>query len=136
MAGEITDAVNGLRDRLRTIDGLKVYVGAPGAKAEYPNALIDLESIEYGLAVGGDSIEVELAVILSVRSGQPTRSWEELAEYLSPAGTKSIYKAITDSKTLGGAVDQIKVDAASDIERDPDNPAVYRATWSLVWVKS
>lgn len=101
---------DGLKTRLQTISGLRVYDIIPD-KVTPPSAIVGQLDFTYDIdnARGLDLATCDIYVIvqrLDARSGQ-----NKLDEYLS-SGSKSIKTAIEGDRTLGGAVNTLRVTSA------------------------
>ena len=114
MADELKDLKDGLKTRLETISGLRVYDQPPSSPNEFPCAVIVTGDVDYQLAFAGNTFGVELLVhILLAQAAQPLKAWEDLDNYLNPVGTKSIRATVEGDQTLGGAADWAKVVSAA-----------------------
>lgn len=101
---------DGLKTRLQTISGLRVYDIIPD-KVTPPSAIVGQLDFTFDIdnARGLDQATCDIYVIvqrLDARSGQ-----NKLDEYLS-SGSKSIKAAIEGDRTLGGAVNTLRVTSA------------------------
>lgn len=101
---------DGLKTRLQTISGLRVYDIIPD-KVTPPSAIVGQLDFTFDIdnARGLDQASCDIYVIvqrLDARSGQ-----NKLDEYLS-SGSKSIKAAIEGDRTLGGAVNTLRVTSA------------------------
>lgn len=102
---------DGLKTNLQEIEGLRVYDLVPDVIVP-PCAIIGQLDLVFDLnnARGLDSASVDVMVIVqrfSERTGQ-----DKLDKYLSGSGDYSIKAAIESDRTLGGAVDTLRVTAA------------------------
>jgi len=102
---------DGLKTRLQTISGLRAYdlipdtVTPPAAVVGQLDFTFDIDN-----ARGLDQAQVDVLVIVqrfSERSGQ-----DLLDTYLAGSGASSIKAAIEGDRTLGGAVNTLRVTAA------------------------
>ena len=101
---------DGLKTRLQTISGLRVYDIIPD-KVTPPSAIVGQLDFTFDIdnARGLDQATCDIYVIvqrLDARSGQ-----NKLDEYLS-SGSKSIKTAIEGDRTLVGAVNTLRVTSA------------------------
>jgi hypothetical protein len=101
---------DGIKTRLQTISGLRVYDVIPD-KVTPPSAIVGQLDFTFDIdnARGLDQASLDVYVIvqrLDARSGQ-----NKLDEYLS-SGSKSIKTAIEGDRTLGGAVNTLRVTSA------------------------
>jgi hypothetical protein len=102
---------DGLKANLQSIEGLRVYDLVPDVIVP-PSAIIGQLDLTFDLdnARGLDAANVDVMVIVqrfSERTGQ-----DKLDKYLSGSGDYSIKAAIESDRTLGGAVDTLRVTAA------------------------
>jgi hypothetical protein len=101
----------GLKLNLEEISGLRVYDFVPDVVVP-PCAIIGQLDLTFDTnnARGLDTANIDVMVIVqrfSERSGQ-----EQLDKYLSGSGDHSVKAAIEADRTLGGAVDTLRVTAA------------------------
>lgn len=99
---------DGLKTRLQTISGLRVFDLVPDVVTP-PSAIVGQLDFTFDLnnARGLDQANCDIFVIvqrLSERAGQ-----DKLDSYLSGSGIYSIKEAIEGDKTLGGAVNTLRV---------------------------
>jgi hypothetical protein len=102
---------DGLKTRLQTIAGLRVFDLVPDVVTP-PSAIVGQLDFTFDLnnARGLDQANCDIFVIvqrLSERAGQ-----DKLDSYLSGSGIYSIKEAIEGDKTLGGAVNTLRVISA------------------------
>lgn len=102
---------DGLKKNLQEIDGLRVYDLVPD-NPQPPSAIIGQLDLTFDLnnARGLDQANIDVLVIVqrfSERTGQ-----EKLDKFLSGSGDYSIKTAIESDKTLGGAVNTLRVTSA------------------------
>ncbi len=109
MADEIKDAKDGLKTRLETISGLKVYDHLPGSINEFPAAVIAFDgrdtvhTSELGLA-GSSFVGFFTATVL-IGKADDLEGSDELDKYCAPLGTESIEAASDGDTTWGSNVD-------------------------------
>lgn len=106
----VSSVRDGLKTRLQTITGLRVYDVIPD-KVTPPCAIVGQLDFTYDIdnARGLDQASLDVYVIvqrLDARSGQ-----NKLDEYLG-SGSKSIKSAIEGDRTLGGVVNTLRVTSA------------------------
>lgn len=104
---------DGLKARLDTIAGLRVYDTAPG-QVEPPCAVIWVDQVVYATTMGGRSHEVILAVLLLVSAAVERVAQDALDGYMSFDGASSIYAAVEADPDLGGLVDACQVIAVPE----------------------
>jgi hypothetical protein len=102
---------DGLKTQLQAIEGLRVYDLIPDVVTP-PCAVVGQLDFTFDInnARGLDQAQVDVFVIVqrfSERAGQ-----DKLDAYLSGSGTSSIKTAIETDRTLGGAVDTLRVTGA------------------------
>ena len=102
---------DGLKTRLQTIAGLRVFDLVPDVVTP-PSAIVGQLDFTFDLnnARGLDQANCDIFVIvqrLSERAGQ-----DKLDSYLSGSGIYSIKEAIEGDRTLGGAVNTLRVISA------------------------
>jgi hypothetical protein len=102
---------DGLKTRLQTISGLRAYDLIPDTVVP-PAAVVGQLDFTFDIdnARGLDQAQVDVLVIVqrfSERTGQ-----DKLDAYLAGSGASSIKAAIEGDKTLGGAVNTLRVTGA------------------------
>lgn len=102
---------DGLKTQLQAIEGLRVYDLIPDVVTP-PCAIVGQLDFTFDInnARGLDQAQCDVFVIVqrfSERAGQ-----DKLDAYLSGSGTSSIKAAIESDRTLGGAVDTLRVTGA------------------------
>lgn len=102
---------DGLKTQLQAIEGLRVYDLIPDVVTP-PCAVVGQLDFTFDInnARGLDQAQCDVFVIVqrfSERAGQ-----DKLDAYLSGSGTSSIKTAIESDRTLGGAVDTLRVTGA------------------------
>jgi len=106
-----SQARDGLKTQLQAIEGLRVYDLIPDVVTP-PCAIVGQLDFTFDInnARGLDQAQCDVFVIVqrfSERAGQ-----DKLDAYLSGSGTSSIKAAIESDRTLGGAVDTLRVTGA------------------------
>jgi hypothetical protein len=107
---------DGLKTRLDTIDGLRVYKYLPD-DAGYPAALISRNPIiNYGESLGyGSTLHATFRIILLVPANVD-RQQLDLYPFLELTGTQSIPALIDADHTLGGLAADARVVEADDVD--------------------
>lgn len=115
----LSDVRTGIKTRLETIAGLRVYDYPQEDLLEYPCVVLEVTGpISYDLTLGGDGFRSVIVATLFVQRGTDKEGWEELDEFRSPTGAKSIKAAIRGDRTLGGKVDTSDVRLSDQVTRD------------------
>lgn len=102
----------GLKTRLETISGLRVFDYRPGSISP-PTAVAARQTTSYDVTLDGLEDHV-FAVTVYVQVGDDRTAQDSIDDYLSPTGTKSVVAAIHGDDTLGGVVDYARVTQAVD----------------------
>lgn len=98
-----------LATTLKRVQGLSVSTYATGT-IKPPHAIVGVPAVlDYERAAAGARLDVEIVVTLYTSTAFDEIGSLRLAEYATPTGAKSIFAAIREDRTLGGAVEQIKV---------------------------
>lgn len=135
MADEIKNARAGLKTRLETIAGLRVYAYAPDNVLEFPAAVIaEVAELDDDMTMTGGDIEAVFRLQLYVRSADTEQAQADLDAYLDPAGSKSIRAAIEGDSTLDGQVDWARREGLEETERI--DVGLVRADVLVRWYKS
>ena len=120
----VTQIKEGLQTRLATISGLRSYVQQPDNN-NAPFAWPMLESITYNGAMGGGLIIHTFTVSVVVGRASERTAQNALDGYLSYAGATSVRAAIEGDRTLGGVVQNLIVESASNISTLDANDTTY-----------
>jgi len=105
------DLRKGLKDRLATISGLRVYATMP-ASPQTPAAAVIPRAKRIQTFDGG--CYYDFAVWLYVNPQDLNRAQTQIDEYLSEDGPNSVAEAIEAEPTLGGVADSTSVTGWSD----------------------
>lgn len=98
-----------LRATLSDVDGLSVSL-SPTGTIKPPHAIVGVPTIlDYRKAVAGARVDLEVSVILLTSSAFDETGALRLAEYSTPSGNRSIFRAVESNKTLGGVVEQAMI---------------------------
>jgi hypothetical protein len=120
----VTQIKEGLQARLATISGLRAYVQQPDNN-NAPFAWPMLESITYNGAMGGGLIIHTFTVSVVVGRASERTAQNALDGYLSYEGATSVRAAIEGDRTLGGVVQNLIVESASNISTLDANDTTY-----------
>jgi hypothetical protein len=120
----VTQIKEGLQARLATISGLRAYVQQPDNN-NAPFAWPMLESITYNGAMGGGLIIHTFSVSVVVGRASERTAQNALDGYLSYEGATSVRAAIEGDRTLGGVVQNLIVESASNISTLDANDTTY-----------
>lgn len=135
-AESLTDIRDGLKTRLQTIAGLRVYSSQVDSINEFPCAVLILDRLDYVITVEGFSFEGTWRVLVLVDSAVRQDAYELLDEYLDPSGTRSIEAAVYGDSTLGGFVDGVVVRRAGSVGILPEiSPTVLGATFYVEFLR-
>lgn len=126
MAATISEAAAGIRDRLATINGLRVHEYIPDT-INPPMAIVGLDQVDYhGSFGGGDPVYTFTVTVIVARVSERTAQ-TKLDAYASWSGTSSIRAAIEADKTLNGVVSTLNVPTAGNIQAIQSNEVTYLA---------
>ena len=99
----------GLKTRLETISGLRVFERPPDSINQLPTAFILPLSGNYNYAMNtGIEYNFEITVLVS-RAADVADAQTNIDPYIDRSGTKSIYAAVDGDPTLGGACSNCRV---------------------------
>lgn len=118
MAFDLGAIRDGVKDRLATISGLRVYDVIPDRDLAVPAAVVQPVRISYQQAFKRGPVDARLRVTILTSAGSDRTGQDQLDAYLS-AGTgesSSIVDAIEADPTLGGAADNAAVDPDFEID--------------------
>lgn len=106
MSGTPKEIYRGIRDKLKTIDGLNAYDYAPGS-SEWPGAFVLLPEVEHE-GLGDDWISLRFDIVVLV-SAVIDEKQLDLMEYQAHTGARSIPALFRSDPTLGGLVGDVRV---------------------------
>ena len=129
----VSQIKTGLAANLATVSGLRAYAYQPD-NVNTPFAWPLLDSIQYNGAMGGGLITHKFTVSVVVGRSAERTAQTLLDGYLSYAGAISIRQAIESDRTLGGVVQDLIVESASNISTLEANDAIYLAIDFMVTV--
>jgi hypothetical protein len=125
-ATTVSQIKTGLAANLATVSGLRAYAYQPD-NVNTPFAWPLLDSIQYNGAMGGGLITHKFTISVVVGRSAERTAQTLLDGYLSYAGAISIRQAIESDRTLGGVVQDLIVESASNISTLEANDAIYLA---------
>jgi hypothetical protein len=129
----VSQIKTGLAANLATVSGLRAYAYQPD-NVNTPFAWPLLDSIQYNGAMGGGLITHRFTISVVVGRSAERTAQTLLDGYLSYAGAISIRQAIESDRTLGGVVQDLIVESASNISTLEANDAIYLAIDFMVIV--
>lgn len=129
----VSQIKTGLAANLATVSGLRAYAYQPD-NVNTPFAWPLLDSIQYNGAMGGGLITHKFTISVVVGRSAERTAQTLLDGYLSYAGAISIRQAIESDRTLGGVVQDLIVESASNISTLEANDAIYLAIDFMVTV--
>ena len=129
----VSQIKTGLAANLATVSGLRAYAYQPD-NVNTPFAWPLLDSIQYNGAMGGGLITHKFTISVVVGRSAERTAQTLLDGYLSYAGAISIRQAIESDRTLGGVVQDLIVESASNISTLEANDATYLAIDFVVTV--
>ena len=129
----VSQIKTGLAANLATVSGLRAYAYQPD-NVNTPFAWPLLDSIQYNGAMGGGLITHRFTISVVVGRSAERTAQNLLDGYLSYAGALSIRQAIESDRTLGGVVQDLIVESASNISTLEANDAIYLAIDFVVTV--
>jgi len=105
------------------ISGLTVYPTSHDGPLEYPCLrVIRDHDIDYTVgAIGANDVRIILPAMLYLNIHDSTEAWDEMDNYLSPTGAKSIRAAVMTDVTLNASCTHAEVVRSSEVTPDPDD---------------
>jgi hypothetical protein len=98
-----------LKAVLSEVRGLSVSL-SPTGNIKPPHAIVGVPAIvDYRKAVAGARLDLEVPIILLTSSAFDETGALRLAEYSTPSGDRSLFRAIESNRTLGGIVEQAMI---------------------------
>ena len=135
-AESLTDIRDGLKTRLETISGLRVYSSQMDSIQNFPCAVLILDRLDYVITVEGFSFEGTWRVLVLVDAAIRQDAYELMDDYLDPSGARSVEAAVYGDSTLGGYADGVVVRRASGIGPLPDLGAtIIGATFTVEFLR-
>lgn len=134
----LTDIKDGLRTRLETISGLRVYNQPMDSVNQFPAAIVLTERVDHSLAFGGTAMQGSHRVIYFSDGAVTEQSIRDMDTLLHPGNSSSVPRAIYGDRTLGGNVDGVVSVSAENIGVRvlPDSNAVVGADFVVRWMRS
>lgn len=115
MAATASQVLNGLKNRLATIGGLKAYSYQPAQIIAPPYGFPVITQVNYHRAMGGGLVVYDCVVYIIVGRFTDERANADLDGYLAFSGVKSIRAALEGDETLGGVAQSLTVNSSTDI---------------------
>ena len=114
MPATVLQVMTGVKNRLATINGLRVFDFQPD-NINPPSAFPQIDSVEYHGAFGGGDVRFNMTVVTIVGRVSDRTAQSSLDTYLSYSGTGSIRQAIEGDPTLGGVASTLVVSQSANI---------------------
>lgn len=114
MAATPSQVMNGLKDRLARINGVRAFSYQPPA-LNPPVAFPVINRIEYHGAMQGGLVIYDCTVYVIIGRYSDDRAFETADEYLAFAGQKSVRAALEGDETLGGVAQSLTVASGTNI---------------------
>lgn len=124
MAATVSQVATGIRNRLATISGLRVFNYQP-EQVNPPIGFPVLNQIRYHGAYSGGMVEMDWSIVVVTGRWLDRTAHTALDGYLSYSGATSIRAAIEADKTLGGIVDTLVVPTGANISSMSANDAEF-----------
>lgn len=115
MPASVSQVANGLKTRLDTISGLRVYAFQPDQNATNPVGFPILEEVIYHRAFQGGDVLMNWTIAIIVGRYTDRTAYALLDDYLSFDGAKSVRAALEADKTLGGICQTLIVQSSADV---------------------
>lgn len=102
---------DGLKTRLQTIQGLRVYAlkELPDSIAQFPTAVILPGETAYITTLNSSDCDYNFRVILLFSKQDTPSAISKMLPYIAVSGDKSIVAAIHGDRTLDGKADDVRV---------------------------
>jgi hypothetical protein len=114
MPATVSQVMTGVKNRLATITGLRVFDFQPD-NINPPSAFPQIDSVEYHGAFGGGDVRFNMTVVTIVGRVSDRTAQSNLDAYLSYSGASSIREAIEADRSLGGVVQTLVVNQSANI---------------------
>ena len=124
MSYSVTEIKTGISNALATIPGLRAYAQQPD-NINAPFAWPMLESITYNGAMRGGLITNVFTVSVCVGRVSERTAQTALDGFLSYEGATSVRAALEADRSLGGVVQNLLVESASNISTMDGNDTTY-----------
>ena len=126
MPATVSQVMTGVKNRLATITGLRVFDFQPD-NINPPSAFPQLDSIEYHGAFGGGDVRFNITVMTIVGRVSDRTAQTSLDTYLSYSGASSIRAVLEGEPTLGGVAQTLVVSRSANIRTLSIGEAEYLA---------
>ena len=124
MAATVSQVATGIRTRLATISGLRVFAYQP-EQLNPPIAYPVLNSVEFHGAFNGGNVRMTWSVYVVVGRYTDQRAYDDINDFLAYSGAKSIRAAIEGDRTLGGVCNTLVMSNTFAIEPQTQADAEY-----------
>jgi hypothetical protein len=124
MAATASQVLNGLKDRLATISGLRTFSFQP-PQLNPPVAFPVITQVNYHRAMRGGLVVYDCVVYVIVGRYTDDRANADLDGYLAFSGAKSIRAALEGDETLGGVAQSLTVNSSTDISSVQQSDAEF-----------
>ena len=114
MAATASQIVDGVKNRLATISGLRTFSYQP-SQLNPPIAFPVITQVRYHGAMGGGMVTYEVTVYLIVGRYTDERAMSDLDDYIAFNGAKSLRAALEADQSLGGVAQNVVVASSTDI---------------------
>jgi hypothetical protein len=115
MPATVSQVAAGLKTRLATISGLRAYAYQP-EQLNPPAAYPVLNSVSFHRAFGGGNVEMYWSIYIVVGRYTDSRAFDNIDDYVSYSGAKSIRAVLEGDLTLGGVCQTLVVPTSFAIE--------------------
>jgi len=99
---DLIAVMNGVRGNLGSINGLRTPEFTPDTISP-PTAIVPVPRIDYKNGLGRSRMSIQGTILLFTSKGWNRTGQEQLANFASLTGDRSIVQAIDRDRTLGGA---------------------------------
>jgi hypothetical protein len=127
MPATISQVKDGLKTAINTVSGLRAFDYQPD-QVNPPFAWPTLDTITYhqtGMAAGG--VVMNFTITLVVNRAAERVAQDQLDQYMTWDGAKSLRAAIEADRTLGGVCDDLIVTNAENLTNIDANDTLYLA---------
>ena len=111
----VGDIKAGLKTRLETISGVRVYANPHDMISQFPAAVIFTDSLQYPITFAGTAMAGTMRVVFLSDSAVTEQAVRDLDKYLHPSNGSSVLRAIYGDGKLGTAVDGVVSVSAENI---------------------
>ncbi len=124
MPATVSQVADGIKTRLQTISGLRVFSYQP-EQLNPPVAYPSLNSVSYHKAFGGGDVQMDWSILVIVGRYLDRVAHANLDGFLSYSGATSIRAAIEGDLTLGGVASALILSDSTDISSLSANDAEF-----------